>query len=108
MQLMNLKYLSGLLLLVSLTNKVFSQTENCSFKSTFEQAKGRIFDEDYKIPVLEFMESNKEKYLSEENNRTLIIDFFFDETKYQILREKIEDEYWAKNGIFFIKGNLLK
>ncbi len=34
--------------------------------------------------------------------------FFFDETKYQILREKIEDEYWAKNGIFFIKGNLLK
>ncbi len=76
---MNSKFIL-VLFLTFLINTLFSQTENCSFKSTFKQPPGRILDEDYKIQILELIESYKDEYLSEANKRTLIIHFYFDET----------------------------
>ncbi len=76
---MNSKFIL-FLFLTFLIDTLFSQTENCSFKSTFKQPSGRVLEEDYKIQVLELMESDKEECLSELDKNTIIVHFYFDET----------------------------
>ena len=67
-------------LLICLLFMNVGYTQDCKIKSTFKNPLGRVFEEDYKLPYLDLMESNKAEVQLTGNSGTLIVQFFFDET----------------------------
>lgn len=67
---------------VTFTNFFFAQKgqDFCNIKSSFDKVNTRVYSEDYNVSILDLIDNYKELIQSQENPRSIIIQFFFDET----------------------------
>lgn len=59
---------------------LFAQLEPCNMKSNFMSVKNKTLSEDYNIPTLNFIDEYKELIKESESSRSVVFNFFFDET----------------------------
>jgi len=76
------KFIFSFVVTVIFTNLFFGQTrqDDCSIKSTFEKINDKVYYEDQKMSVLDLIDNFKDKIQSQEHPRSVIVQFFFDET----------------------------
>jgi len=76
------KFIFSFFVTVTFTNLFFGQTgqDDCSIKSTFDKINKNVYKEDYTVSILDLIDNFKDKIQSEEHPRSVIVQFFFDET----------------------------
>ena len=80
---MNLKKSFKLLLVFIVSSSLstlFAQFEPCNIKSTFKQVEKKTLSEEYLIQTLDFIDEYKEKIKESNSSRSVVFNFFFDET----------------------------
>ena len=76
------KFILTFIVAISFTNFFFAQRnpDFCSTKSSFDKINARVYQEDNSIQVLDLIDNFKDIIKSKEHPKTIIVQFFFDET----------------------------
>lgn len=80
---MNLKKSFRLLLVFYVSTSLstlFAQFEPCNMQSSFKPVRNKTLSEDYNIPTLDFIDEYKELIKESKSSRSVVFNFFFDET----------------------------